>query len=215
MQPNAGLSGLGVPATAGDRRFIGKPSGDHHRQADAFGRILRPLGNREAAIKRDIQLRMLCGATSILLLSACGGGGGGGSGLVLPPPPPPPPPPVSAPAPVKIFASPTPETYASVGASISGPGGNLDGYDTPDVSFTSVSTGAGDQPEIRYSAAGHYEVRMPGQDWDRLVHYRGLLNPTEDNNYFQSERVQQNYGYVVTRHGLSPTGGKQWRSRLA
>lgn len=142
----------------------------------------------------------LAGAATIAL-SACGGGGGGtrlASTPTPPPSPPPPAPPPAEPPPVKIFANPTPVQYASVGASVSGPGGNLDTYDSPTATFGPISSADAAQPHIRYNAAGYYEIEMPGAAWDRLVHYKGIVGPSSDNNYFQPQSVAQNQGYIVT-----------------
>jgi hypothetical protein len=139
-------------------------------------------------------------------LSACGGGGGGSAALSTPPPPPPPPS-----AAVTIFQNPSPGEYVSMGASISGPGGNLDTYSTP-TAFGAVSTLDADQVQVRYNSGGYYEIKMPAADWDRLVHYKGLSNPTSANNYFQPEGVAQNLGYLVT--SASRNSGYQY-SELA
>lgn len=148
--------------------------------------------------------RLLTTAAVAATLTACGGGsggGGGGSGIVSTPAPPPPSPPPSSPASIKIFASPTAGDYASVGASVAGPGGNLDGYSTPTVQFGPVSTAAGDQAQFRYTSGGFYEVKLAGAAFDRLVPYDGLANPDPNtNNYFQPDGVAQNLAYVVTNN---------------
>ena len=130
-----------------------------------------------------------------LAMSACGGGAGGGGGLVSTPPPPPPPPQGAS---VTIFAQPKPETYATVGASISGGGGNLDTYSSAKDSFGAVSSTPASQPEIRYTSDGDYEIRMPGSNWGTLVPYKGLADPPADNDYFQPAGVAENAGYLVT-----------------
>lgn len=129
-----------------------------------------------------------------LALAACGGGGKNVAFTPLPPSPPPPPPPAQAA--VTIFPNPVPGEYAVVGASIAGSGGNLDTYDSDGQRFGPVSAAASDQPRIRY-LDGHYEIRMPGSDWDRLIHYGGLVDPTTDNNYFQPSRAATNTAYLV------------------
>lgn len=155
------------------------------------------------------------------LVSACGGGGA--SGLASTPTPPtapnPPPPPPPAAASVTIFKTPVVGTYSSVGASIAGPGGNLDTYTSSDARYGSVSTDEASQPQIRYTAAGQYEVKMPGSDWDQLVAYKGLANPGPDNNYFQPASVAANEGYVVTRNsykdGYAYSELASWGSKSA
>ncbi|WP_205478896.1 transferrin-binding protein-like solute binding protein [Sphingomonas arenae] len=141
-------------------------------------------------------LGRLAGVTTLALSVAACGGGGGGAGLVNTPPPPPPPPPPAA-AVISIFADPVANEYASVGASIAGPGGNLDTYDTTDVSFTPVSSASADQPRIRYTGTS-YEIEMPGDSWDKLVPYGGLSNPGPDNNYFEPDSINSNEGFLVT-----------------
>ena len=149
------------------------------------------------------RMTTLLAAAAATCLAACGGSGSGGPGFASSPPPgpgappPPPPPPPPAAAAVTIFPNPTPGEYASVGASIAGPGGNLDTFSSGDARYGDVSSAPADQPRIRYSAAGYYEIQMPGQAWDRLQHYSGLSDPTEDNNYFEPASAGMNYGYLV------------------
>jgi hypothetical protein len=130
-------------------------------------------------------------ATAACCLPACGGGGGGGSGIASTPTPPPPPPPPST-ASVTIFANPTPGSYTSVGVS------SASSLVHSDDRLTTLSSADSDQVHIRYNAGGYYEIEMPGAAWDRLVHYKGLVNPTADNNYFQPASVPQNKGYLIT-----------------
>lgn len=158
---------------------------------------------------------MFCLGTAAIALSACGGGGGGGPRFAPAPPP-------AAPQgiPVVIFSDPQPGNFASVGVSRSGTGGNLDTYSSPDARFGEISSADSDQPHIRYTADGHYEIQMPGNDWDRLVHHKGLGSPTADNNYFQPASVGQNLGYLIIAnaakwddYSYSEMGG--WGSRAA
>jgi hypothetical protein len=142
--------------------------------------------------------RWVVAAAGALSLAACGGGGDASeiASTPTPPPAPPSPPPVA----IKIFATPTEGEYASVGASIAGPGGNLDTYATADVRFGPISTSSVDQAHIRYTSGGLYEVKLAGADWDRLVPYGGISNSDpETNNYFQPQGVPTNYGYLITR----------------
>ena len=153
-----------------------------------------------------VRVRWLLAPAAALALTACGGGGGGTHVASTPtpppsPPPPPPPAPPPDPVPINIFATPTVGQYASVGASISGPGGNLDTYSSDTVRFGTISTDPADQAHIRYTSGGFYEVKLAGADWDGLVPYFGMVNPDPNtNNYFQPQSVQMNYGYVVTRN---------------
>ena len=156
---------------------------------------------------RAFRERWLPALATALALTACGGGGGAThvastpSPPPSPPPAPPPPPPPPAAAPIKIFAAPAVGQYASVGASIAGPGGNLDTYSSGTERFGPISTDPADQAHVRYTAGGFYEVQLAGANWDRLVPYFGMANPDPNtNNYFQPQSVQMNYGYLATRN---------------
>lgn len=161
--------------------------------------------------------RLIATAPLFLMLAACGAGGGAQIASTPPPPASPPPPPAAAA--ITIFAHPNPETYAVVGASISGPGGNLDTYESADSRFGTVSSAASGLPQIRYTSAGNYEIKMPGSDWDRLVPYAGLVDPGADNNYFQPASIAQNYGYLATSNtrldGYSYSEMGSWGSSAA
>jgi hypothetical protein len=136
-------------------------------------------------------------AAVALTLGACGGGGGVAS-MPAPAAAPTPAPPATA-ASITIFANPSAGQYAIAGASIAGPGGNLDTYTSASDRFGAVSSADQDQPQIRYNAGGYYEIEMPGAAWDRLIPYKGDVNPDPaTNNYFQPQSVAQNYGYLVT-----------------
>ena len=123
-------------------------------------------------------------------LAGCGGGGGSGAaGLASTPPPPLIPPTTLA---VSIFPSPTPGEFASVGVSTN------DDLVARDDRLSTLSNADVDQPHIRYNSGGFYEIELPGSSWDRLVHYKGLANPTSGNNYFQPASRPQNLGYLLT-----------------
>jgi hypothetical protein len=83
---------------------------------------------------------------------------------------------------------------------VAGPGGNLDNYSSPDARFGTIAVNDATVPQIRYTAAGQYEVKLPGADWDLLIPYKGLFNPEPNNNYFQPAGVAQNAGFVVTHN---------------
>ena len=155
---------------------------------------------------------------AITVLSACGGGSGGSGTAFIPSPPTDPDPP-PANANIRIFENPVAGEYATVGASIAAPGGNLDTFASPDTRFGSVSSQDPLQPHIRYSASGQYEVEMPGSSWDTLIHYKGLSNPGPENNYFQPASVAQNLGYVLTSNsrnsGYSYSELASWGSASA
>lgn len=148
---------------------------------------------------RTQQFYRIFATAGTLALAACGGSGSRVASTSTPATTPLPNPPPAAPA-VRIFATPTVGEYASVGASISGPGGNLDTYTSKDARFGTVSTGSADQAHIRYTPGGYYEAKLAGSDWDRLVHYKGIVDPSSDNNYFQPQSVPQNYAFVITRN---------------
>jgi hypothetical protein len=116
-------------------------------------------------------------------LSACGGGGGGGTNFI---PPPPGTPTVAAP-PVTIFNTPQVGTFVSAGASKAG-ARFFENSTTRDTRFSGISGAAGDQPQIRYTPDGHYEVTFPSRDWSVLVQdTQGRSDPlTIDNPSFQS-----------------------------
>lgn len=145
---------------------------------------------------------ILLATGQLALLSACGGGSGGSLASAPAPVPAPSPSPTSTPAPasvpVTIFASPVPQDYASIGVSTASAG---DGY-TPvdkDAKLADASFDPALQPKIRYNAAGYYEVQLPGAGYDRLIHYKGLLNPAPDNNFFQTSSAPQNHATFITR----------------
>jgi hypothetical protein len=154
-------------------------------------------------------LTRMGGAIAAALVASCGGGGGG-DGIAFTPPPPVTPPPPGNPGPtstaVTIFSVPKPGDYASVGASISASGGNLDTYPSASTRFGAVSASDAEQAHIRYSGSGYYEIQMPGQAWDRLVHYKGITNPTADNNYFQPSGVPVNAGFLGINNAAKWSG---------
>jgi hypothetical protein len=108
-------------------------------------------------------------------------------------------PPASA---VTIFAAPTPQEYVSLGASTNSAG---DGYNlvARDARLTSVLLDAVNQPRIRYNAAGYYEVELPGASWDPLIFYKGLVNASPDNSFFQPSSYAQNFAtFIISRSRL-------------
>lgn len=128
-----------------------------------------------------------------LVLAGCGGGGGGGERPALgapptaTPTPTPTPTPTSAVAPVTIFRDPTPGEYASVGV-WTNVGEWVDQYPTTpneDARITSISSANSSQPRIRYTSGGVYEVQLPGDGFDRLIHHRNVGNPGTDNTLFE------------------------------
>jgi hypothetical protein len=74
---------------------------------------------------------------------------------------------------VTIFANPQAGEFVSVGASAAGSGG----YERTRPPIGTISTDASDQPRIRFTTGGFYEVQFPGGTYDRLVPYG---NGTDD-----------------------------------
>jgi hypothetical protein len=79
---------------------------------------------------------------------------------------------------VTIFADPQPGTYTTVGASATG-AGQVDATVEP---FGMISTASADQPKIRYTSGGVYEVQLPGRSFERIVPYsdRFTIAPQEN-----------------------------------
>lgn len=127
----------------------------------------------------------LLAAMSALCLSACGGGGNGTAFIPAPPPPPPPTPtPTPTPTPastVTIFAQPKVGTYGSAGAYT-----NLGDPASAGERIKAVLSETADQPSIRYTESGHYEVTLPGEAPKILVHREGA-EPGPDNIFFSLE----------------------------
>lgn len=135
---------------------------------------------------------------SLPLFAACGGGGNdvaprspSNSTAAAP----------WVPPPVVIFSNPVPQAYAALGSSTISAG---DGYRPvdPGARLANVSLEAPNQPRLRYTASGHYELQLPGASFDRLVHYAGLMNPTPANNFFQPAGAIQNAAtFIVSQSG--------------
>jgi len=157
---------------------------------------LRSLGATYASAAEARQRSRIAAlaALAMVLAEACGSSAGtttlDSAGQATPPPP-------SSVPPVKIFANPRPQEFASVGAFTTDAG---DGY-TPidkDARINSIFFDAASQPKIRYTAAGYYEIQLPGMDYDRLIHYLGIQDPTTDNHFFQPAGVAQNMATFIT-----------------
>jgi hypothetical protein len=138
-----------------------------------------------------------------LLLAACGGGSGTSGPSSVSPPSNSTTPPTSIPlTPVVIFANPSQQTYAVVGSSTTSAGG---GYTSvaPDARLTNISLETVSQPRLRYRAPVGYEIQMPGGIFDQLAHYKGLLNPTSENNFLQPSQAPQNAAtFIISRSSL-------------
>ena len=127
--------------------------------------------------------RLLAGAGA-LALSACGGGGGGMSFIPAPPvaptpSPTPTPTPTATPTPlpaaeqVTILPQPPVGEFATAGvwtnlyAASSSEGGR----------FTAIAGTTSSQVNVRYTSAGTYEVQLPGEFYQQLVHRPDIVNP--------------------------------------
>ena len=150
-------------------------------------------------------------ASAVLALSACGGGGGSSSFRpepTHPPSPPPPPPPPQAEA-VTIFSNPTAQDYASVGV-----WGNIGDLSSApyNVDLTSVTSAESSQPKIRYTSGGYYELQLPGDGYDRLIHNRSIVNPTSDNTVFELQStVKRSFTITASRtRGYSYSEMAKW-----
>ncbi|HEX8532782.1 MAG TPA: transferrin-binding protein-like solute binding protein [Allosphingosinicella sp.] len=120
---------------------------------------------------------------------------------ITPPPPPPPPPPPSpgsgtpSGAAVVIFPGPTAGEYASLGVFA-----NVGMWTDAGIPTSSDKgavlvprNDAGLQPKVRYTAAGTYEVQMPGEAYATLTHAKRVTNPTSDNTVFDLPRSSSFY----------------------
>ena len=132
-------------------------------------------------------------AAAALALAACGGGGNSSfQPLPIVPPAPPPPPPQAET--VNIFSNPTPQDYASVGV-----WANAGDTSSPpfDVQFTALTGAESSQPKIRYTPDGYYELQLPGDAFDRLIHDTSVPDPTSDNTVFE-QLSQPNRSFVIS-----------------
>ncbi len=136
---------------------------------------------RKAAIQALLLASAMCG------LTACGGGGGTEVASIPPPiasptPTPTPPPTPSATA-VTILSQPAVGNLASVGVWANlGKDGEWRHPGVPttpsrEAKITPISNAA-EQPNIRYTSQGTYEVQLPGEAYDRLVHDPSISNPS-------------------------------------
>jgi hypothetical protein len=112
-------------------------------------------------MSRDVDWLAGCGLLC-MALSACGGGGGGDAAFIPQPPIQPPPPGPS----VAIFSNPQVGEFASVGASA-----KVSSVIDPKAAVGPISVADADQPHIRYTSAGTYEIEMPGGAWSQLTLY--------------------------------------------
>lgn len=130
---------------------------------------------------------------SISLFAGCGGGGGEESPA---PPGQGPNPPAAPPAKVTIFVDPVPQSYASLGSSTTTP---ASGHPTvpPFVRLRDISLEDANQPVLRYTPSGKYEMRVPGAVFDELVRYKGISGPPQE-HLLQTESAPQNVVTLVT-----------------
>ena len=97
------------------------------------------------------------------VLGGCMGGGGSGVNSQLPAPPPPPPPP---PPEVVIFPDPQLGEFATVGASVA-----ITSFTDQTLPLGPISTADADQPHIRFTTDGNYEIELGNDHWERLTVY--------------------------------------------
>jgi hypothetical protein len=139
--------------------------------------------------------KILLGTAAPLALAACGGGGGSGLASLPPPPVSEPPPPDLSPQQVTIFASPTPQTFASVGVSATETGSGAT------LGFSGLSSANADQAHIRYASGGYYEIEMPGASWEKLGFAQGVIpaDPSQAMD-FQPESEPQTGAHLLIRN---------------
>ena len=159
---------------------------------------------------RDFSKRLLASAGA-LALTACGAGAQMTTNTVPSPPAAPNPTPALSPAAsVTIVNNPSVGSFGSVGAST-----NL--LETAASRFGPISTADADQPHIRYTSGALYEIQLPGKDWDSLVPYKGLANPTTDNVSFQPASAAESgalFNTITARWaGYSYSDYGAWYSR--
>ena len=149
-------------------------------------------------MRRSSICRSLVVGISAALVSACGGGGSG-TGLSITPPPPPPPPPPPSPgsgtpsgAAVAIFPSPTAGEYGSLGVNANVGEWTFAGIPTATNKGAVLSPGSNalQQPKVRYTAAGTYEVQLPGEAYTTLAHAKSVTNPTSDNTILELSNLR-------------------------
>lgn len=126
---------------------------------------------------RSGQLAASVLGASALALAACDGGTSTQTSFIPPPPTSPPPP--QGQAGVTILPQPEPGNFAVTGAWT-----NLqDASATEAGRFSSIESGEGDQPQIRYTSDGYYELKLPGEDFGRLSHAANVANPAPNDPF--------------------------------
>ena len=143
---------------------------------------------------RSLRNRRIILAALASGLAACGGGGS--ANLNSTPPPTPTPTPTPSGVAVTILPQPTAGEFASVGVSTNVGEWNTAGVpSTPsrDARMTSISSAAPDQPSIRYTSAGVYEVKLPGEAYDRLIHDPSIANPSPDDPFLRLQSQPARY----------------------
>lgn len=146
------------------------------------------------------KLHLIAGVAALsFALGGCGGGGGGGGSSFIPQPPVQPAPPPPPPPAVTIFAHPTVGEFASVGASA-----KVSSINDTNAGLGPISTADADQPHIRYTSAGTYEIEVTTGTWNQLTFYgpapdgRTILNNGGDSGgtfLFMSGSTGHGYQY--------------------
>ncbi len=127
--------------------------------------------------------RHLLASAGAFALSACGGGGGGMSFIPSPPvTPAPTPTPTPTPTPaaqVTILPQPSVGDFATAGVWT-----NLYAASSSEEGrFTSIAGTTSSQVSIRYTSSGTYEVKLPGEAFEQLVHRPDISNPAPNDPF--------------------------------
>lgn len=142
-------------------------------------------------------LALILGA-SALSIAACDGGTSMQTSFIPAPPPPPPPPtpPAQGPADVAILPQPVTGDFAVAGAwtNLGADGATFDGH---------IDSNPADQPQIRYTADGTYEIKLPGEDYGSLVHDPSAVNPAASDGSLVVDACCGSRPVTI----LSPNGG--------
>ena len=129
-----------------------------------------------------ISKQLLAGAGA-LALSACGGGGGGGMSFIPSPPVTPTPAPTPTPLPpaqqVTILPQPPVGDFATAGVWT-----NLyEASSSEQGRFTSIAGTTSSQVSVRYTSSGTYEMKLPGEAFEQLVHRPDISNPAPNDPF--------------------------------
>lgn len=125
------------------------------------------------------RLRALALGLSVLALGACDGGTSTQTSFLPPPPPPQSPPPPEGATSVTILPQPVVGDFA-----VAGVWTNLfTASSTEDGRFDMILSDMGQQPAIRYTSGGYYEVKLPGEDYGPVVHDPNVVDPASNDPF--------------------------------